>query len=604
MTANSAPEDIEIDLDELNRKYAEERAKRVRGDAIDQYQEISGKFADFDKDPFVEKREDREPAVDDADVLIIGGGFSGLLAGGRLREAGVKDIRIVDKAGDFGGTWYWNRYPGAACDVESYIYLPLLEEMGYLPKEKYSKAPEIYEHSKMLAKHFELYRGALFQTAVTGAEWDEARKRWVVETDRGDRISARFLISCNGNFTKPKLPGIPGIESFEGEAFHTSRWDYNYTGGGPDGNLTGLADKVVGIIGTGATAVQVIPHLGASAKHLYVFQRTPSSVDERNNMPTDPALLGELSPGWARERRDNFTKLTTGIPVAQDQVNDGWTEIVRHMSPPTGGEADAAVDPEVLQLAEMKKMEMVRRRIDSIVEDPDTAEALKPYYHYFCKRPCFHDEYLPTFNRPNVTLVDTQGKGVEAITAKGVVANGKEYPVDCLIYATGFDFLTEFCREAGYDLVGPEGRRLSEHWATGPRTFFGTQTHGFPNFFFNGLAQSGVSINYVHIADEQTKHIAYIIKQCLDRGSETVEATQEAEDSWVDEIITGSGPRRAFLESCTPGYYNYEGQRKESLALQEVFGEGPMAYLRRLDEWRDNGKLEGLEFSSAKVAAG
>lgn len=604
MAEKGTIDDIEIDIDALDRKYAEERAKRMRDDAINQYQELKGKFAGFDKDPYADPDLKRDPVIEDADVLIIGGGFSGLLAGGRLREAGVENIRIVDKAGDFGGTWYWNRYPGAACDVESYIYLPLLEEMGYLPEKKYSTAPEIYEHSRMLGKHFDLYKGALFQTAVMGAVWDDDRKRWNVETDRGDRIAARFLISCNGAFSNPKLPGIPGIDSFEGHAFHTSRWDFEYTGGDASGNLTGLKDKVVGIIGTGATAVQVIPHLGASAKQLYVFQRTPSSVDERNNQMTDSALLDELKPGWAVERRDNFTRLTTGIPVEADQVNDGWTEIVRHMSPPTGSEGgDATVDPEELRIAEMKKMEMVRRRIDSVVENQETAEALKPYYNYFCKRPCFHDEYLPTFNRPNVTLVDTHGKGVEAITPKGVVAEGKEYPVDCLIFATGFDFLTEFCREAGYDLVGPNGLRLSEHWKVGPRTFFGAQTHGFPNFFFNGLAQAGVAINYVHVADEQTKHIAHIITQCLEKGCETVEASKEAEDGWVGEIIAGADGRRAFLESCTPGYYNYEGKRKEELELSEVFGDGPIAYIRRLNEWRDDGKLAGLAFGSAPAIA-
>jgi len=603
VTAEQSIEDIEIDLDALNRKYAEERAKRLREEAGEQYQELAGKLAVFDKDPNADPNLTRDPVIEDADVLIIGGGFSGLLVGGRLREAGVRDIRIVEKGADFGGTWYWNRYPGAACDVESYIYLPLLEEMGYLPVDKYSKAPEIFEHSRMLGKHFDLYRGALFQTVVTGARWDAARRRWIVSTDRGDEIAARFLISCIGNFSHPRLPGIPGIDSFDGHAFHTARWDYDYTGGSAAGGLTGLADKVVGIIGTGATAVQVIPHLGASAKQLYVFQRTPSSVDERNNMATDPALFSELKPGWARERRDNFTMLTTGIPTDEDLVNDGWTEIARHISSPTGGDANAEVDPEALQLSEMKKMEMVRRRVDSIVEDPETAEALKPYYHYFCKRPCFHDEYLPTFNRPNVHLIDTHGKGVERITPKGVVVEGKEYPVDCLIFATGFDFLVEYWKESGFDLVGPGGRKLSKHWGEGQRTFMGTQTHGFPNFFFTGLAQSGVSVNYVHVADEQTKHIVHIITQCQERQHDTVEVTQAAEDAWVKEIVEGAGPRRAFQEACTPSNYNYEGQRKSSVELSEFFAQGPMAYIDRLEKWREDGKLAGLEFGPATVTA-
>ena len=208
-------------------------------------------------------------------MAIIGGGFGGLLMGGRLREAGFDDIRVIEKAGDFGGTWYWNRYPGAMCDVESYCYLPLLEELNYIPKHKYSYAPEIFEHSKAIARHYDLYKNACLQTGVSALRWDDTSGRWIIHTDRGDAIRAQFVAMANGPLNRPKLPGIPGITSFTGHTFHTSRWDYDYTGGDSDGNLTGLRDKRVAIIGTGATAVQCIPHLGEWAKHLYVFQRTP-----------------------------------------------------------------------------------------------------------------------------------------------------------------------------------------------------------------------------------------------------------------------------------------------------------------------------------------
>jgi cyclohexanone monooxygenase len=592
------PGDIQIDVDALNKKYAEERDKRLRGDALNQFQELKGRFADFDTDPYADPNFTRAPVVEDVDVLIIGGGFGGLLAGGRLRQKGVKRICIVEKGGDFGGTWYWNRYPGAACDVESYIYLPMLEETGYVPTEKYAKAPEIFEHCKRLGRHFKLYDDALFQTEVRAARWDEKRHRWIVTTSRDDRIAARFVISCNGFLSKPKLPGIPGIETFEGHAFHTSRWDYAYSGGAEDGKLTGLADKTVGVIGTGSTGIQLIPRLGEWAKRLYVFQRTPSSVDPRGNRPTDPGFADTLKPGWQRERMQNFTSLTSGRHQPTDMVNDSWTDILRHVSSPAGGEG--TVDPEELGLAEMKKMELARRRISSIVKDPAIAEALKPYYHYFCKRPCFHDEYLPTFNRPNVTLVDTKGKGVERIIPKGVVVAGKEYPVDCLIFATGFDFLTEFGRETGIEVIGQGGQSLAKHWEQGPRTLHGMMTHGFPNFFVTGLAQAGVAINFIHMADEQSQHIAHLIDWSLTQHFDTIQPRREAQDAWVEEIVARAGPRRTFLAACTPGYYNYEGKQQRFAELLDFYAPGPMMYVQLLENWRKQSMTRDLETTSAQ----
>lgn len=591
MTQNTT--DRDIDLDALNRKYEEERRKRLRPDAVDQYREPTGPLARFDRDPYVEPGFTRPAIVEEVDVVIVGGGFGGLLAGARLRQAGVQSIRIIEKGGDFGGTWYWNRYPGIACDVESYVYMPMLEEMGYIPTEKYASGAEIFEYCKKIAERYELYRGAMFQTQATTLRWDESRSRWIVSTDREDRIAARFVISCTGLLSKPKLPGIPGIETFAGHSFHTSRWDYSYTGGDYRGGLTGLTDKIVGIIGTGSTGIQVIPHLANWSKHLYVFQRTPSSIDVRNNRPTDPEWVKTLQPGWQRKRMENFTLITSGIPQPEDLVDDAWTEIARHCAPPTGG--DAPADPATLQLAEMRKMEQVRRRIDEIVKDKATAEALKPYYHYFCKRPGFHDEYLHTFNRPNVTLVDTAGRGVERITPAGVVVAGKEYAVDCLIFATGFDFMTEFTRESGLDIEGRGGVSLNDHWSEGARTLYGMHTRGFPNFFLMSLVQAGISINYIHIADVQTQHIAYVISQCLARGCTTVEPSEEAENQWVETIIELSGPRRAFLESCTPGYFNYEGRRRRSVELNEPYGGGAVAYIKILEDWRAEGSLKGLE---------
>jgi cyclohexanone monooxygenase len=596
VTTDSKPDDIEIDLDALDRKYAEERDKRKRSDGLGQYQALHGKFAAFAEDPHADPGFKRNAAIEDVDVLIIGGGFAGLLTGGRLREKGVQSIRIIEKGADFGGTWYWNRYPGAACDVESLIYLPMLEELGYLPTEKYPKAAEIHAHCRKLAERFGLYSAALFQTQVQLVEWDESRRRWRVGTDREDRISARFVVSCTGLLSTPKLPGIPGIETFEGHAFHTSRWDYGYTGGDADGGLTGLADKVVGIIGTGSTGIQTIPHLAASARHLYVFQRTPSSVDVRNNGPIDPEFLKTLKPGWQRERRDNFTTLLGGGYAAVDMVQDGWTDIIRNLLPRLA-DGTLVADADAMKLAEMKKMEMTRRRVDAIVKDKATAEALKPYFNYFCKRPCFHDEYLEAFNRPNVDLIDTQGRGVERITARGVVVAGREYALDCLIFATGFDFLTDYSREAGMQVLGSGGQPLSKHWEDGPRTLYGFMTHGFPNFFTMSIAQAGAAVNYVHMADEQTKTIVHVITESLRRGAQTVQPALEAESAWVELVVSGARGRRAFLEACTPGYYNYEGRRERSAALNDFYAAGPMAYAQLLAEWREKPDLPGLEMT-------
>ena len=447
-----------FDPDALRERYRAEREKRIRSDGNAQYVEVAGSFADYLLDPHTEPV-DREPVVDDVTVVVIGGGFAGLITGARLVQAGIDDFRIIEKGGDFGGTWYWNRYPGAQCDVESYVYLPLLEETSYVPSEKYARAPEILEHCQRIARNFKLYERACLSTEVTEIAWDTTRSRWAIHTNRGDRISARFVVMGNGPLHRPKLPGIPGIETFGGKAFHTSRWDYSYTGGDSSGGLEGLADRRVGIIGTGATAVQVVPHIAASAAELYVFQRTPSSIDVRANRPTDASWAAALQPGWQRERMENFTLLTSGGFAAQDLVMDGWTDIIgklvtRLRTQPPGTGQDLA---SVLELADFEKMEQIRSRVDAIVTDPKTAESLKPWYRQFCKRPCFHDEYLQSFNRPTVTLVDTDGRGVDAINTTGVVVGQQEYPLDCLVYATGFEVGTDYTRRAGYDAVGAAG---------------------------------------------------------------------------------------------------------------------------------------------------
>jgi cyclohexanone monooxygenase len=591
-----------IDKEALRRKYREERDKRLRPDGNDQYLRLTGRFSRYLDDPYTPRIE-RDPKTDHVTFAFIGGGFAGLVTGARLKEAGVEDVRIVEKGGDFGGTWYWNRYPGAQCDTASFVYMPLLEETGHMPTEKYAHAPEILEHCRRIGKHYGLYDNALLHTEVTDLTWDEARSRWLIRTDRGDAFTAQFVAMGIGPLHVPKLPGIPGIDDFRGHAFHTSRWDYAYTGGDPSGApMDRLADKRVAVIGTGATAVQCVPHLARACAELYVFQRTPSSVDVRDNRPTDPEWFATIAtPGWQQRWLENFTANQTGAPAEKDLVMDGWTDISRrfrakieHLRPEELTQESMLA---AFEDADFEKMEEIRARVDAVVQDPETARNLKAWYRQLCKRPCFHDEYLQAFNLPNTHLVDTGGKGVERITARGVVAAGREYEVDCVIYASGFEVGTDYTRRAGYDLTGRGGVRLSEHWADGMRTLHGVHVHGFPNAFLVQPTQGANLIsNIPHNLTEAGRTIAVTVRHALDHGYAEVEPTKEAEEGWVEFLLSGTG-RLLGSQDCTPGYYNNEGQdpgRKSWLGVGHPHG--AMAYFAYIDGWRESGAFEGLDF--------
>ena len=590
-------EELGFDPDALREKYRIERDKRLRTDANEQYQEIKEEYAAFLDDPYIAHPTSRSPLTDEVEVAIIGGGFGGLIAGARLRELGFEDIRIIEKGGDFGGTWYWNRYPGAACDTEAYIYLPLLEELDYVPSQKYAHAPEILSHSQNIAKKYNLYENACLETEVTALNWDEPASRWIIQTNRDDKFKARFVIMSNGPLHRPKLPGSEGINSFRGHTFHTSRWDYGYTGGDSNGRLNGLKNKRVAIIGTGATAVQCTPHVGESAKQLYVFQRTPSSIDVRANRKTDPHWASQLKPGWQKERMENFNTLCSGGVVEEDLVKDGWTEIIRNlisMANYRGENTNWDEVPKLMEIADFQKMEQIRNRAAELVNDPKTAESLKPYYRQFCKRPCFHDSYLQTFNRPSVELVDTNGKGVERITNNGVLAGGKEYEVDCIIFATGFEVGTSYVRRSGYDVTGRHGMTLSEKWADGMRTLHGVMTNGFPNLFIISNSQAGFTTNFPHAMDETSSHIGYMLKQCEKEQLSSIEASKESEDKWVEEIIAVSRFASDFQESCTPGYYNNEGKPNPKSVQNGPYGKGSRPYFRIIAAWREEGNMTGI----------
>jgi cation diffusion facilitator CzcD-associated flavoprotein CzcO len=589
-----------VEKDALLAKYRSERDKRLRADGNTQYRRVADVLGRNLKDPYTPVTP-RPPKTDHVTFAFIGGGFAGLVTGARLVEAGVKDVRIIEKGGDFGGTWYWNRYPGAQCDTASMVYMPLLEETGHRPSEKYAHAPEILEQCQRIGRQFDLYDHALFHTEVQGLSFDDAKKVWTIRTDRGDAFTAKFVGLGTGPLHIPKLPGIPGIENFKGHAFHTSLWDYGHTGGDPKGApLKNLKDKRVAIIGTGATSVQCVPHLARACGELYVIQRTPSSVDVRANAPIDPDWFADIAtPGWQQRWLENFTENQTGGAAPEDLVKDGWTDLSRRIRAKIMDLPRDQMTPHAMLAAyedsDFEKMEEIRARTNAIVKDRETADKLKAWYRQLCKRPCFHDEYLQAFNEPGTHLIDTDGKGVERITEAGVVVAGTQYDVDCIIYASGFEVGTAFTGRAGFDLEGRGGVKLSEAWADGMRSKHGVHVHGFPNLFFVQPTQGANLISNVpHNLTEAGKTIAVIVREALDRGCDEVEVTKDAQDDWIAHLLTGPG-RMINSPDCTPGYYNNEGQPNAAARYAVGYPAGPAAYFRYLDEWRRSGKFEGLE---------
>ncbi|MEZ5376625.1 MAG: NAD(P)/FAD-dependent oxidoreductase [Acidimicrobiales bacterium] len=524
--------------DEIKAKFAEERDLRLgyRPPGTTQYVPLEGELAHYETDPHATEHIEREPIDDEVEVLFIGGGFSALLTSARLREKGVESIRIVERGADVGGTWYWNRYPGIACDVVAYDYLPLLDEMEYVPTRHYAEGPEIFAHCQAIARKYDLYDLAVFQTTVTSTVWDDSTQRWHLTTDRGDTMRAKYVVCANGTLSKPKLARIDGMDTFEGHSFHTSRWDYDFTGA----DLEKLADLRVGIIGTGASAVQIVPNLGANAKELIVFQRTPSSIDFRDDWATDPEWAASLEPGWQAKRREKIISKQRAQAERRGTLR-GITkeEKVRRQ-----------------ENANIDAMMRIHRRIDEIVDDPETAESLKPWYMLMCKRPCFHNDYLPTFNRPNVRLVDTHGQGITEIGPKGPIFDGVEYEVDLLIYATGFEV-----QQTGiYNrIIGEGGLDLNDKYADGIRTLLGIHTHGYPNLFVMGGYQASFQFNLTDLLQVQGDHIATCIDIARRNEFDTIDVRPESEQMWVDEVIAHRG-KTTRNQDCTPGYYNFEGE--------------------------------------------
>lgn len=600
--------DLDFDPRSVAERYQAERAKRIHPDGNRQYIKVDGEFGRFFQPNFDAEPLQRDPLVLDLDVVIIGGGFAGLQTAVRLAQQGVQNLRIVDRCADVGGNWYWNRYPGAACDTEAYIYLPFLEETGYIPTHRYTTADEIQGHAKRIARHFGLYEKALLQTTVTSSVWDEQDRRWTVETDRSDVLRARFVVLAGGeSVASPKLPGVPGINDFKGHSFHSARWDYQYTGGGVRGGLDKLKGKRVAVIGTGCSAVQIIPHLGASAQQLYVFQRTPAPVAPRNNHATEQEWVDSLEPGWHEKRMWNLNALMEQHPEAEPVADSGFAtqmgaigEIAMRLGMAAHGKGIQLSTEELMELANMEYIEGLHAHIAEVVKDPATAEALKPHYAIWCKRPAWSDEYFPTFNRDNVALVDVP-LGVERITEKGVVAGGVEYEVDLIVFASGFEASNPSVWElVRFPLVGRDGVTLNDYWSDAFRTMHGVMVHNFPNYLQLTLMGTGLGANYLYGSGNQARHVAWIIKHCLDEGITSVEPTKDAEEDWWAEIERSQTKdelavaMKKFRFECTPSYFNSDGEADHRKGIMNNIHTSPLTYFEILEKWR-TGALAGLD---------
>jgi cation diffusion facilitator CzcD-associated flavoprotein CzcO len=614
-------------------RYEREAAKRLRRDDVDQFLDLDGPEGPttLRGDPWAAPDTQQPPALrdgSDCKFLIVGAGFGGLIAAVKLIQAGfpAETIRMVDAAGGFGGAWYWNRFPGLVCDVESYIYMPFLEETGYMPRNRYASGDEIREHANRIAAKFRLADKAAFHTTVCCQRWDDRRKRWVVVLDRkgGEQftVSAQFVILACAGYGGPQLPKIPGLSDFRGKVFHTARWDYAYTGGSPsDPQLDNLRDKAVGIIGTGATAVQVVPVLARYAKTLAVFQRTPSMVLERAQRATDPVEWSAkiaTKPGWQEARRLNWLSHASDSPNGPNLVGDAWTNM-RSFSAVLGAPKGIVEMKDVpehlarLYALDLPAAEKARARVEELVHYPDVAERLQAWYPTWCKRVTFSDEYLQAFNEPHVSLVDTDGSGVERITESGVVVAGQEHPLDVLILSTGFRGpLRGYGNPAGRlgisSVTGRDGVKLHEKWQRlGAATLHGVCCHSFPNLFFVGPAQAGFAGVVTLMLETQLQHVAYIIQEAHRRTGSVagdgvvVEASQQAEEAWSLEVV-----RRSLwftsMGGCTPSYFTNEGaftkpqnpEEMTRIARTMQWGEGFQSYIDVIKGWREEGKLAGL----------
>jgi cation diffusion facilitator CzcD-associated flavoprotein CzcO len=467
------------------------------------------------------------------DAVVVGAGFGGLVMLHRLRGLGFT-VRVFEAGGGIGGTWYWNRYPGARCDIESLEYSYQFSEelqQEWEWSERYATQPEILRYIEHVADRFDLRRDVQLDTRVRAAHWDEAADRWKIETERGE-VGARFLIMATGCLSSANVPDFPGRDSFAGPTYHTGRWPHD----GVD--FTG---QRVAVIGTGSSAIQSIPLIAEQAAHLTVFQRTPSYSIPAHNAPLAPEIVRRVKSDYAGFRQHNaaqpFGADFPPNPVFAYHVDAAERERVYEERWQQGGLGFITAFGDLLfdHTANATAAEFVRGKIHEIVRDPVVAEKLSPKQVIGCKRLCVDTGYYATFNRPNVTLVDVSETPIEAITPRGVRVAGTEYEVDAIVFATGFDAMTGAL--LAVDIRGAGGRTLRDKWAEGPRTYLGVGTAGFPNLFIiTGPGSPSVLANMVPAVEQHAHWIADCLAYLREHGIARIDAQPAAEDAWVGHV--------------------------------------------------------------------
>ncbi len=469
------------------------------------------------------------------DAVIVGAGFAGLYMLHRLRGLGIT-ARVFEAGDGVGGTWYWNRYPGARCDVESMEYQYGFD--GDLPKawkwsERYATQPEILEYINYVADRFELRDGVQFETRVTSASFDEATNRWSVQTNRGDNVSAKYCIMATGCLSSFSVPKFKGLDSYKGDWYHTGAWPHE----GVD--FTG---KRVGIIGTGSSAIQSIPIIAEQAAHLTVFQRTPNFSVPADNGPIDSEYQARLSENFTEHRREaldtqaGLVRTFNNQSVFEVDEETRMREFQNRWKAGSFAVAGAFNDLAVKKEANDFIADFVRSKIREVVHDAATAELLCPKdYPFGTKRLCVDSHYFQTFNRDNVSLVDVKNAPIEEITEKGLRTGGKEYEFDCLVFATGFDAMTGSL--TNIDIRGREGLPLKEKWSAGPRTYLGLQSVGFPNMFtITGPGSPSVLANMIVAIEQHVDWISDCVQYMRTNNLATIEANLDAEDTWVEHV--------------------------------------------------------------------
>lgn len=523
------------------------------------------------------------------DAVVVGAGFSGMFAIYKLRELGFS-VRAFERGSGVGGTWYWNRYPGARCDAPSlqysYQFSEALQQEWHWT-EKYAAQPEILDYCNHVAERFALRDHITFNTTVSSIHYDENAALWQLSTAQGEQFKARFCVMATGCLSTTNLPNIPGIEDFRGESYHTGQW--------PKAGVD-LSGKRVGIIGTGSTGIQVITTIAEQVDQLFVFQRTPQFSTPARNEPTDPDYEAAIKSDYPNFRARNYRK-PLAIDIDLDpkgpktfELNGEQRRQVFEQKWQEGGMSLALAfrDLTLNREANEAVSAFIREKIDEIVEDKDVAALLKPPHIYGCKRPCIDTGYFEVYNRDNVHLIDASQHGIDKITADGVVVNGEEHQVDCLIFATGFDAIIGTLNRI--DIRGLNHRELKDKWEEGPRNYLGLVSNGFPNMFFvSGPGSPSVLTNMVATSEKQINWIGDCMAYMRDNNIDVIDASKDAEQQWLLEVQRAA--ERTLWGACNNWYYGANIPGKPRVFMPYV--DWP-TYMAKVENVIENG-YQGFE---------